>query len=251
MAVADLSADAPEPAMTRLTRPLVALVLFGVAFGYVEAAVVVYLRAIYQPLRRAAFAIDVGDGLFPMLRLDHLREAGPQYVHMLATELGRELATLVLLAAVALAVARNARQWLAAFIIAFGVWDVFYYVFLRLLLGWPESIWTWDILFLLPVPWVGPVISPVLVAVSMIAAGVVVLWREARGQPIRFAWFHWMAIFGGGVILVVAFCWDFRNTSAGGMPQPFNWPLFALGEVVGLAGFAHALRAKPTATVPG
>ena len=227
----------------RLTRVLVALVLFGVAFGYVEAAVVVYLRVHYDPIRRDAFGEQPAGELFPMLRLERLEEAGTQYTHMLWTELGRELATLVTLAAAGLAIASNSRQWLAGFMIAFGVWDVSYYVFLKLLIDWPASIWTWDILFLLPVPWVGPVIAPVLVAVSMIAAGSAILRRESREQPIRFRGFHWLTIGVGGLIVILAFCWDFRNVSIGGLPNPFHWPLFALGELVGLAGFVHAYMA--------
>jgi len=224
----------------KLTRVLTALVLFGVAFAYVEAAVVVYLRAHYDPIRHGVHPKEASGELFPMLRLEHLEAAGPQYTHMLWTELGRELATLVMLAAMGLAIGRNLREWLAGFMIAFGVWDIFFYVFLKLLIDWPASVWTWDILFLLPVPWVGPVISPVLVSVSMIVAGAAIFWRESHGRPIRFRWFHWLAIIGGGLIVIVAFCWDWRNTAAGGWPNPFNWPLFIVGEAIGLAGFAHA-----------
>ena len=224
----------------RLRRTLLVLVTFGVAFGYVEAAVVVYLRAICDPIREAALGTKPDDELFPLLTLRQLEAAGPQYTRLFWAELGRELATILTLAAVALAIAHNFRQWLAALVIAFGVWDIFYYVWLKLLIGWPESLGTWDILFLLPVPWVGPVLSPVLVAVAMIAAGVAVLWRESAGRPVRFAWFHYVAIVVAALILVAAFCCDFPNTSAGGWPKAFNWPLFALGLVIALAGFAHA-----------
>ena len=79
-------------------------------------------------------------------------------------EIGREAATMLMLAAIALAVARNTRQWTAAFAIAFGVWDIVFYACLKLLLGWPASLFTWDILFLIPVPWVGPVLAPVLIS---------------------------------------------------------------------------------------
>ena len=232
----------------KLSRTLVALTLFGVAFAYVEAAVVVYLRVHYDPIRRDTYPQRPEGDLFPMLQVEHLEQAGPQYEHMLWTELGRELATMFMLAAVGLAVARSFREWLAGFMIAFGVWDIFFYVFLKLLIDWPESLLTWDILFLVPLPWVGPVISPALVAAGMIAAGVVILWREARGSPIRFAWFHWLAILGGALILVAAFCWDHKNTSAGGWPNRFNWPLFILGESVGLAAFVHACFAKQPST---
>lgn len=93
--------------------------------------------------------------------------------------------------AVALAVARNAGQWAAAFVIAFGTWDITFYVFLRVLLGWTASLFTWDILFLIPVPWVGPVLAPVLVSAVMIAAGAWHLRREASGGPVDLRLPHW------------------------------------------------------------
>jgi hypothetical protein len=226
----------------RLTRPLVALVLFAMAFGYVEAAVVVYLRDILEPVGQGR-----GSEVFPLLTAEQLHAAGGRYVRAVMTELGRELATLLLLGAAALLMARNVRQWLAGFMIAFGLWDVFYYVFLKLLVGWPQSLWTWDALFLWPTVWAGPVIAPVLVAGLMIVAGVAVLWREARGRPVRFAWVHRVLIIVGAGILVVAFCWDWRNTSAGGLPNPFNWPLFLVGLAAGAAGFAHAVFTKQVA----
>src|SRR5260370_41738641 len=103
----------------------------------------------------------------------------------LTVELVREAATLVMLAGFALAVAGNFRHWLAAFMIAFGLWDVFYYASLKVLLDWPDSWMTWDLLFLLPVPWASPVLAPVLIAMSMIGAGIVVLWRESIGCSLR------------------------------------------------------------------
>ncbi len=225
---------------TALTRVLVTLVLFGVSFGYLEAAVVVYLRALYEPMRQAV-APDRNPGeLFPVIRLDQLKAQGPEHVRRLMTELVREAATLVMIAAVAAATARNVRQWLAAFGMVFGLWDIFYYVFLKAVLDWPASLRTWDILFLLPVPWVGPVLAPILVSITMIMCGVIVLWRERSGRPIWLRWFHWVGILAGGAMIVTAFCWDFRSISAGGMPNPFHWPLFVLGEVAGLAAFLHA-----------
>jgi len=224
----------------RLLRVLSGLVLFGIAFGYVEAAVVVYLRAVCEPLRVKVLGGTPPDAVFPLLTLDQLRAAGPQYTRMLAVELGRELATLAMLAAAGLAVGGGFVAWLAGFLIAFGVWDIFYYIFLKLLVDWPASLWAWDILFLVPVPWVGPVIAPVIVSASMIAAGVAVFYRESVGRPIRFRWFHWAAICGGGVLTVVAFCWDWQNAAAGAWPNPFHWPLFAAGELLGVGGFSAA-----------
>jgi hypothetical protein len=226
--------------MQRMKRTLLALILFGIAFGYVEASVVVYLRTIFAPIRQEAFRAVTHNDIFPLLSVEDLKAAGPEYASLLGTEFGREAATIVMLAAAGLAMASNFRQWLAGFMIAFGVWDIFYYVFLRLLIGWPESLMTWDILFLVPVPWVGPVISPVLISVSMIVAGWIMLWCEAADRPLRFGGLDWAAIFAGGLTVIVAFCWDCPNTAAGGWPQPFNWPLFAVGEAIGVAGFLHA-----------
>jgi hypothetical protein len=147
-----------------------------------------------------------------------------------------------MLAGAALAVARNSRQWLAAFVLAFGLWDVFYYIFLAVLIGWPGSPLDWDVLFLLPVPWAAPVLAPVLVALTMIVAGVVVLWREATGRPFNLGWGHWLGLVAAALVLIAAFCWDFRAVEAGLPPQGFNWPLFSVGEAIGLGAFLYALR---------
>jgi hypothetical protein len=229
--------------MAGLTRIVTGLVLFGASFGYVEAAVVVYLRALYEPIHQRVYPQAAPGALFPLIPEYRLAEEGPGPMRWLVTELFREAATLIMLAAVALAAAGNARQWFAAFLIAFGTWDIFFYIFLKVLLDWPASLLELDLLFLLPVPWVGPVLAPVLVAVSMIGAGVVALGRDLAGRPVRLSGLQWAAVAAGGLIVILAFCWDFRNTSAGGAPNPFPWPLFALGEGLGLAGFLHALWA--------
>jgi hypothetical protein len=230
-----------------LTRTWTALVLFGASFGYVEAAVVVYLRGLYEPLHQRLHSGRAAGELFPLLRPDQLESAGPDYVRWLTTELVREAATLVMLGAVAWAVAGNFRQGFAAFAVAFGIWDLFYYLSLKVLLGWPGSVLTWDLLFLLPVPWAGPVLAPVLVSLSLIGAGTTVLWRESVRRPLPLGRSHWTAISAGGLMLVAAFCWDAPNLLAGGDPNPFNWPLFVLGAGLGLGGFLHALCTRPTA----
>jgi hypothetical protein len=227
-----------------VAKKILALVIFGVAFGYVEAAVVVYLRTIDAPLRRALLGDMAHDAVLPLLRWDQLSAAGPEYVLALRTELGRELATLVMLAAVGMTIGKSFREWLAGFSIVFGVWDVSYYGFLHVLVGWPISPWTWDILFLLPVPWTAPVIAPLVIALTMIIAGSLTLWRESRGRPVHGSSWEVTSIFAGGLLVVIAFCWDFRQVAAGGWPPPFNWPLFVLGEALSIAAFAHALRRK-------
>ena len=228
---------------THLWRILAGLVLFSAAFGYVEAAVVAYLRSIYTPLR-AHFYGGSANELFPLLSLEQLRTLGPEHLLRLKTELGRELATLLMLAGAAMIAARNIREWVAAFLLCFGIWDITFYLSLKLLLQWPASLLTWDILFLLPVPWTGPVLTPVLVSLSMVGSGLILLWREYHGRPVHINGLRWSLILLGGILIVAAFVWDFRNTASGGHPNPFNWPLFFSGETIGLLSFASSLRPK-------
>ena len=153
---------------------------------------------------------------------------------LLKIELGREAATLIMLATVASAIAKTPGKWLAAFFLAFGVWDLTFYLWLRVLIGWPPSILTWDILFLLPVPWAAPVLAPSLVAATMAVFGAWYLFREAPRSPKFMA----ALIAAGGAALFVSFIWDWQRWLAGGVPQHFPWPLFGLGEALVIAGCA-------------
>ena len=227
---------------TNWKRYVLALLLFGVAFGYLEAAVVSYLRALHEPARQRFYPGRNPDDLFPLLTLDQARTAGQ--TRTLTIEIGREAATLIMLAAVALAVSNHVGPWVAAFAIAFGAWDLTFYVFLRILLGWPASPLTWDILFLLPVPWVGPVLAPSLVSVAMIVAGMWHLQREEKGRPVHIAPWHWMGMVLGAGVVIVSFTLDYRNILAGGMPRPFHWPLFALGMAAGMVSYLSAVRSS-------
>ena len=117
-----------------LKKRLFWLAVWGVAFGYIEAAVVIYLRRIYYP-----------DGFaFPVVII----EPGIAVV-----ELIREAVTLMFMWAVAALTYRTFQGRVAVYMILFGIWDIFYYIFLKILLNWPGSLATWDILFLLPLPW--------------------------------------------------------------------------------------------------
>lgn len=113
---------------------ILALVLFGVAFGFVEAAVVVYLRALYEPMRAALHPGVPAADLFPLITLVQLEQAGRLW--MLRVELVRELATILMVLAIALAAARRAAERVAAFAVAFGAWDIAFYVFLRMTISW-------------------------------------------------------------------------------------------------------------------
>ena len=233
--------------VTSLKARVIALVLFAVAFGYLEAAIVIYLRSIYQPIRAELHPDHPSESLFPVIRLDELKQRGREHERKLYIELGRELSTLVMLAAVAWGACRSRREWFAMFSLMFGVWDIFFYVFLRLLIGWPTSLWEWDILFLLPTIWAGPVIAPVLVSVGLIMGASWLLTCEAMGRPYRAPLWCRLGVLVGGLLIIWAFCWDRHNITAGEMPNPFPWGLFLLGLIGGFTCFSYGgLGAKKT-----
>jgi hypothetical protein len=233
------------PASRRWKRTVTLLLLFGISFGYVEAAVVVYLRTVTEPARLSYYAQYPPESLFPILTPVELRSANHgQLWKLLRIEIPREAATLIMLAAVAGAVGIDGTGMIAAFVIAFGVWDIAFYGFLKLLIGWPVSLFTWDLLFLLPVPWSGPVLAPVIVSLSMIGGGVSVLRRQAYGRPVQLSTGHWAGVLLGGVVILLSFTWDYKIIVAGRLPHPYEWLLFGLGEAIGLGAFLHGLRQR-------
>jgi hypothetical protein len=211
------------------------VIFWAVAFAYVESAVVEYLRALYYPAMGGGFE-------FPLITLEELEKMGPEHLARLLIEFGRELATLLMLSAVGLIAGKNRREAIAYFMVAFGSWDIAFYLWLKLFLGWPESIMTWDLLFLVPVPWVSPVVAPVIISAAMIGAGLVVLICESRNLPLYSTWKDWVFLVAGGLTVIVAFCWDYRNIMAGGLPNPFNWPLFFLGLGISAFTFLQIVR---------
>ena len=226
-------------------RPVAALFLFGIAFGYLEAAVVTYLRILHEPARLHYYPNRPPSELFPLLTLQQLHSVGTEQHRTLNVEIGREAATMLMLAAVALAVAGNVRQWAAAFAIAFGIWNIMFYASLAVLVDWPASLFTWDILFLIPVPWVGPVIAPVMVSAAMIIGGSWCLWREAAGRPLRIHPWNTAGVLLGALVIVISFTLDCRNIMAGGMPHPFHWGVFGMGMIVGAISYAGAAYRQP------
>jgi len=220
-----------------MLRASLALILFGVAFGYVEAAVVVYLRHISEPLRLALYPGRASSDLFPLIPIGQL---SPAHVRLLIVEIGREAATLLMLAGAGLLAARQRGQWIAGFAIAFGVWDISFYLFLKLFLDWPASLLTWDILFLIPVPWVGPVLAPVIISAALTVCGFLVLTRDWEGRQIDATLGHWAGLTGGALLVIASFTWDYRALTGGASPEHFNWALFLAGLFTGIGTFVHA-----------
>ena len=201
------------------------LVAFAVAMAFAEAAVVVYLREI------------IGTGpVFPMKEISAL---------LLVVEVGRETATIVMLVSVAVLSVRGGLRRMGAFLLAFAVWDFFYYVWLYATIGWPAGLADWDVLFLIPVPWVGPVWSVLLLGTGMIAFSVRFLGAPeyAPFSPGPWGWGSGMA--GAGTI-VATYILEWKKIGYGaGVPTEFSLFPFFLGIVLlfasGYITFRNAL----------
>ncbi len=209
-----------------MRKTLAAVTAFGITFGFVEAAVVVYLRLHFYP---GGFSFPVA-GIPPNLAL---------------IEVCREAATVVMLVAVGWISAQRPLARFAYGALAFGVWDIFYYVFLKIILDWPASFFTWDVLFLIPFPWLGPVLAPLIVSLCLIASSVIFLQREAAGRPLRVRPTHWITAGLGGILVLVTFLANPDALAQQEPPHSFNWPVFAAGICAGIVGFVRALHDNP------
>ncbi len=217
-----------------LRNKIITITAFAVAMAFLETAVVVYMREILYP----------GGFRFPL---------SPVPVDLAVTELLREVATMVMLVTIAVLAARRFSTGFAWFLYSFAVWDIFYYVFLWLLLGWPESILTWDVLFLIPTTWTGPVLSPVLVSLTMILLAMVILVQDQKGKDTRILAREWGGLILGSLVLILGFVFDYSrhmlvHFSLFGMldvknpevlevatryiPGRFPWWIFAIGELI-------------------
>lgn len=222
-------------------RTMFWLALFAVSMGFLEAIVVVYLRMLLYP---AGFEFPLG--AIPLT--------------VLYPEIIREVCTFMMLVAVAVLSGRVLNHRLGAFLFIFGVWDIFYYVALKVFLGWPPSLMTWDVLFLIPVTWLGPVIAPLIVAVTMAGFGA---WLLLKGEQVRISTASWLVLCMGAFDIFCSFVSDYLVLIVGGgflprlfglltdpeflaaasahVPGGFHWMLFVSGMAIVLAGIWHVI----------
>ena len=211
------------------------MTVYAIAMAFLESAVVIDLRALYYPV----------EFTFPMAPIDR---------RIAITELLREVATVVMLLAPGALLTRRALERFAWFIYCFGVWDIFYYVFLKVILNWPATLLDWDILFLVPVPWVGPVLAPVIVSLGMVLLGLVILRTRQLQIDAMITKKEWMLFASAASIMLYTFVEEplahvwaehRRSFSVNGngpaldqlrdyIPDRFLWPLFLLGAAIGL-----------------
>ncbi len=218
---------------------IVFVTTFSIAMGLFESVLVIYLQELYYP-----------DGFaFPLKQIPH---------HILNFEYLREISTIVMLICVGLVAGKNFSERFAYFLYSFGVWDIFYYVWLKVLINWPTSLLTWDVLFLIPVIWVGPVLAPVICSLTMILLGQAIIYLRKKGFNVKIKLREWVLIILGAVIIFTCFIRDYTKLIIEGgfssqlseletnpefqkiiseyIPTYFNWYLFSFGEVLILAG---------------
>ena len=227
---------------------LLMVVFFAIAMAYVESAVVIYIREIYYP-----------EGFdFPLRVID---------THIAITELGRELATIVMLISIGLLAGKNRIERFSIFLFAFAVWDIFYYVFLKILIDWPGSLMTMDILFFIPLTWIGPVLAPLLNSLVMIILAVALLKFSQFKTKAGLNMFEWILLMTGVAIILYVYMEDYTNFmlqylpvkdliltvnsdkileyASKYIPAGFNWPLFITGTGFHLLAIIHyILRLK-------
>jgi len=206
-----------------LKSRIAAVALFAIAMGYLEATVVVYLRLHYYP-----------EGfVFPLAVI-------PQSI--VIAEVAREAATIIMLGVIGWLSGQSFLARFSYFSIAFGVWDIFYYVFLKVILDWPPSLLTDDVLFLIPLPWVGPVLAPVLVSLCLIVASSAVLVRESSGRPVCITRLRWILVCLGGLLVLASFLVNAAAAMHHQPLAPFDWYLFTAGILVGLTSFLTGMK---------
>lgn len=204
-------------------RRITYVVIFAIAMGLMEAICVVYIRQIIFP----------PDGVITDTPLGNFN---------FTYEIIRESITIIMLTTMALLAAFNWRTRLAMFFLAFGTWDLFYYIGLKIFLNWPDSIMNWDTLFLIPIPWYSPVLVPVLISVYFIFGSIFTIMHEGNGTRLKFS---------PVVVLLqfLAFCiWLFsfmNNTSYinefGYEDVKYSWGLFNIALILGIASLRLSL----------
>jgi hypothetical protein len=191
--------------------------LFAIAMAWVESAVVFDLRTLVDRIE------------------PYQQNPLPLIGNLGNVELVRELATMIMLLTVGMLAGRSWPQRLGYSAIAFGIWDISYYLFLKIMCGWPHSLLDWDVLFLLPLPWWGPVLAPMLIAVLMIVWGTSVNLFPAAPTSLRSALIAWSSNAAGIALALCTFMADALRVADQGvdavrqvLPIQFNWPLFIL-----------------------
>lgn len=213
-------------------KRIAAVSIYAAAMGYLESAVVIYLREL-------AFGNSVQ--VFP------LRYFEPQLGLL---EIGREVATIVMLLSVSYLAGRSRLQKWMFFVYSFAIWDIFYYIFLRIFTGWPSSLYNFDVLFLIPVIWIGPVLSPVLISLLLAVSSLTIILLREKSENIRIGLVDFGAFSLGSLIVFYSFTeqifYILLSVGPKGMenftPKSFDWLSFSIGYLIMCASAVKTIK---------
>lgn len=197
-------------------RNIILVGIFAIAMAYLESAVVVYLREMYNIV-------------------DLVKDTPLKPDAYTTIEIGREAATIVMLVIIGLIAGSNWQKKIGYFFLAFGIWDIFYYIWLFIFIQWPKSLLEWDILFLIPFPWWGPVIAPVLISILLFSIGYLLI----SDVKFKVTSIDWIAFGLSIIVLLYTFMEDSIKVIFSGTgdlteirPTSFNWILFLIAYIV-------------------
>ena len=207
----------------KLSNKIFAVLIFSIAMAYLEYAIVVYLRLLNYP-----------EGfIFPIKII-------PDEIFLI--ELGRELATIFMLASISFLIGTRFVDRFSYFLFAFGVWDIFYYVWLKLFINWPDSLLTDDLLFLIPVPWISPVLAPIIISIIFISLSITLLTFQEKAISIKKNFLANILMVLGVMLVLFSFMWDFQYRLKMTSPVEFLWEVYCLGIFSIVLGCAVLIR---------
>lgn len=218
-----------NPDSLSIKTRLLSVILFAMAMGILEAIVIVYIRQIIFPP-------DGNIANTPIPNFNFTLEAI------------RESMTIIMITTLSILAAFNWRTRLAMFFLAFGIWDIFYYIGLKIFIDWPASIMDWDTLFLIPVAWYSPVLVPVIISAYFIFGSVFIVLHEGNGTKLRFSFTVVLLQFSAFVVWYYSFIRNSAMISEIGYANAeYSWALFLLGLILGISSLTIAfLQGKKT-----
>lgn len=216
-------------------KKIITVSIFAIAMAFLENVIVIYLRKLYYP-----------NGFnFPLASVDSF---------VFNVEFIRELFTIVMLYCIGYLAGKKFPEKFAYFLYSFAIWDIFYYVFLKLILNWPSSFLTWDLLFLIPFSWASPVLAPIICSITMIVLSMVLITLEDKKYKVKIIFREWSLLILGSIFILYTFLFDygriifqkkyamdyiylmnnqnFLNDVGKYIPTHYNWLLFILGEIL-------------------
>ncbi|MBI2631426.1 hypothetical protein HYW75_00295 [Candidatus Pacearchaeota archaeon] len=218
-------------------KKLTIIGIFAIAMAFLEATIVIYLRKIYYP---SGFNFPLKGLIEPSI---------------LNVEWIREIFTILMLLCISLLAAKKLNERFAYFLYSFAIWDIFYYIWLKIILNWPYSLLTWDLLFLVPWPWIGPVIAPILLSITMLILSLCIVYCQDKNINIiiKIKTREWILLILGSLIILYTFLIDYGKLIFSGFtkdffslatnlelnkiislynPTNYNWFLFIIGELL-------------------